>query len=284
MRAHGPLVASALVAATLLVHPSQALAQGWPPPQQPQPTQPPTAQPAPTVQQPPPTQPGLSAGGLAPPGPINTDANRPPGYTSYTETQLQKSEREDSGRGLEWVYFNLEGGLQVLGLRTFSDSGLTYGNVKTTGVGPMVGAAAGLRLMFFTFGARARMGFFDAYNLTTINGEVGLHIPLGDLEPYFTVGGGYAMASSLDARGDWGTDKATIRGYDIRAGAGLDYYVTPVFSIGGNLSGEVLGLSRKGATVVQGAALSAEQRAKAQADGSAVGSSMTLSAVLALHF
>jgi hypothetical protein len=211
-----------------------------------------------------------------------TDPNRPPGYYSQTESQLQKSEKEDSGRGLEWLYVNAEGGLQVLGLRTLSDSNLTYGNIKTTAVGPMVGAALGVRLLVFTLGARARMGIFEHYNLSTFNGEVGMHIPLGDLEPHFTIGAGYVMASALDAQGEWGTDKVSLRGYNIRAGAGLDYYITPVFSVGGLLSGELLGLSRGGATVT--APLGPEQAAKARAGGSSMGTAMTLSAVLGLHF
>jgi hypothetical protein len=258
-------------------------AQGWPPP----PTQQ-SAQPPPTTPQPKPLPGGLEAGGLAPPPPM-TDRNAPSGSRSQTETQLQKAESEDSGRGLEWFYVQAEGGLQVLGLQTFNSSGLTYGPVKTTAVGPMYGGALGMRLMFFTFGARARMGNFDQFKVGTINGEFGFHIPLGNLEPYFTLSGGYAALTSLNAGGDWGTNNVTIRGYNIRAGAGLDYFVTPVFSIGANLTGEMLGLSRGGVNLDKfkqsgSPSLTAADQKTAQSSGSSLGSAMTISAVLGLHF
>ncbi|MBI5538169.1 MAG: hypothetical protein HY898_35935 [Deltaproteobacteria bacterium] len=278
MRVTGAFCTFGLTAGVLLSA-AIASAQGWPPPQ----TQP--AQPPATATQPKPATGGFEAGGLAPPTPIGNDPNAPGNRNSPTETRLRKSESDDSGRGLEWFYVNAEGGLQVLGLQTFSSSGLAYGPVKTTAVGPMFGGGLGLRLMFFTFGARARMGMFDQYKLGTINGEFGFHIPLGDLEPYFTLGAGYAVLTSLNANADWGTSSVSVRGYDIRAGAGLDYYITPVFSIGANLTGEMLGLSRPSGTLSPTPSkLNAADQKTAQTSGSSVGSALTISAVAGLHF
>lgn len=246
--------------------------------------------------QPPGAQPsndGFEAGGLAPPSAMDGDPNEQQGYQTETQRQLDEAEEEDSGRGLEWIYFNAEGGYEYLGLETFSSDGLTYANtISTTSSGPMIGVGAGLRLIFLTLGARARIGMFEQWNLGTINAEAGVHIPIGAVEPYFTFGGGYAFLGAMDAN-NWGGD-ADIRGWDVRAGFGLDYYVTPSFSIGGNLTGEALFLSRPGVDLMAAATgsgstqdtveLDDASKRIAEADGSSVGAAFTGSAVLGLHF
>ena len=235
---------------------------------------------------------GFQSGGLAPPTAMNNDPNQPQqGYQTETERQLEEAEEEDSGRGLEWVYFNVEGGFEYLGLETFSSDGLTYAeSVSSTASGPMIGAGAGIRLIFITLGARARVGMFDQWNIVTLNAEAGIHIPIGALEPYFTFGGGYATLGSLDS-GNWGGD-ASIRGWNVRGGFGLDYYVTPAFSVGGNLTGEALFLTRPGVDLSdeakgsggQDPQLDAASQQVAEADGSSVGAAVTGSLLLGLHF
>lgn len=260
-----------------------ARAQGF---LQTQPAQPTTGVGQPAAAQP--TATGLTAGGLAPPSPLATGPAQQTGTPQgSTETKLRKAEQEDSGRGLEWFYLNVEGGYQVLGLETVSASNLSYGTSKTKDAGPMIGAGMGIRLLFLTIGARARMGMFEQYKATTLNAEVGLHLPIGSVEPYFALGGGYAFLGSLDSA-RWGSSDVSVRGWDVRAGFGLDYYVTPVFSIGGNLTGEMLGLSRPGVKLSTAASqpggLDPAAQAIAKADGSSIGASVTASAVLGLHF
>lgn len=231
----------------------------------------------------------FQAGGLAPPTPMGTDpSQQQAGYQTETERQLTEAEQEDSGRGLEWIYFNVEGGYEYLGLETLKSDGLTYGDtVSSTAGGPMIGAGAGVRLIFITLGGRARLGMFDQWNLATINAEVGFHFPLGELEPHIIIGAGYAFLGSMDAD-NWGGD-ASVRGFDARAGFGLDYYVTPVFSIGANLTGEALFLKRPGVDLSSSASASSTQldaasREVAESDGSSIGAAFTGAAVLGLHF
>lgn len=209
---------------------------------------------------------------------------QPPGSqpsTSPTEQKLQQAERKDSGRGLEWFYIQAESGYQHVGLQTFKSDLLTYGDVNSTGNGVMVGGALGVRLLFFTFGARGRLGMFSDWDVATINGEFGFHIPVGNLEPYVTLGGGYAFLTDFDAS-KWGSEDVSVDGYNVRLAAGLDYYVTPVFSVGALLSGEMLGLWRSGLALDSNAPVDA--RVAAAADGSSVGASFTGSLVLGLHF
>jgi hypothetical protein len=232
----------------------------------------------------------MEAGGLAPPPPMAGQGNaagQP--MATPTQQQLDKSEREDSGRGLEWFYVFAETGFETLGLETFKADQLTVGTVATKGSGLMVGGGLGVKVFLLTIGARARLGNFADWRVGTLNAEVGLHIPLGSFEPYFLLGGGYAFLGSLNAA-SWGASEVSVKGYDIRGGAGLDYFVTPVFSIGGLLTGELLGLSRPGvspaALGAQAGAtpLTATQQAAARADGSSLGSALTVSCVLGLHF
>ncbi len=240
---------------------------------------------------------GMTAGGLAPPpgGTSQAPAAPPP---TQTEAQLEEADREDSGRGLEFVWLNGEVGMTHLGLQTFKANNLVdAGTVKTTQTGPVYGGGLGLRLVFITLGARFRLADLPDYHLWTLNGELGIRIPLGDIEPYFTLGGGYASMGSFSKENiGSGLNSADVKitGYDIRGGIGIDWYVTPVFSLGANLTGELMGLTRPGVDPrkVQGTASgstgsgSAQGAAKfaADADGSSVGSATTITGVVGLHF
>lgn len=235
---------------------------------------------------------GMSAGGLAPPP---TSQENQSSSEVQTEQELNKSEQEDSGRGLEFFYLNGEIGMEHLGLQTFKANNLVDANVvKSTQTGLMYGGGLGFRLVFLTLGARFRMGNFSDWQLWTLDGEVGLHIPLGNLEPYFTLAGGYASLGSFSA-GNLGSDLnsagVSITGYNIRAGAGLDFYITPMFSVGANLTGEMLGLTRPGVDPAKlkasaGSTNNTKQAAADvyKADGSSVGAAVSLTGVIGLHF
>jgi len=237
---------------------------------------------------------GMNAGGLAPPG-------SSPGYQdpntngTPTERELDKADREDSGRGLEFVWLNAEVGGEYLGLQTFKANNLVdAGTVKTSQTGLMYGAGLGLRLVFITLGGRFRLGHFDQWDIWTLNAELGLHIPLGSVEPYFTFGGGYASMGSFNENNLGGSLKSQdvdIKGYDIRGGFGVDIYLSDTFSIGANLTGEMLVLTRPGVdpSKLQASGSSSGGSAQAaaeiyKADGSSVGAAVSLTGVAGLHF
>jgi hypothetical protein len=229
----------------------------------------------------------MNAGGLAPPS-SNMDPNAP---GAQTERQLEKADREDSGRGLEFFWLNAEVGGEYLGLNTFKANNLVdAGTVKTTQMGLLYGAGLGVRLVFITLGARFRMGNFSEWQLWTLNGEVGIHIPLGSVEPYFTLGGGYASMGSFnnkDLGGSLKSEDVDVKGYDIRGGFGVDLYVSDTFSLGANLTGELLALTRPGVDPSKLQASGSGQQAAAEvykADGSSWGGGVTLTAVAGLHF
>ena len=226
----------------------------------------------------------LQAGGLKPPEAVQSDAGA--SAASPTEQQLDRADKEDSGRGLEFVALNVDVGPEVLGLHTLKADHLVDGKyIDSKGTGLAVGGGLGVRLLAFTVGARFRYATFSDWALWTLGAEAGLHLPLGRLEPYFTLGGGYAALGSFD-KSNSGFVPKSAHGLDVRGGAGVDYYLTNTFSVGGNLTGDVLFLSRKGGGAVP--TTTDPDAAKASgvyaADGSGIGAGATLSAVLGLHF
>jgi hypothetical protein len=229
---------------------------------------------------------GLESGGLRPPDAV--DGQTPPpaeAGSESTEKELQKADQEDSGRGLEWVWLNAEIGGQHLGLQTFKANQLVDSQlVKTTQTGLLYGAGVGVRLLAFTVGARFRLGSFSDWQLWTLDAEGGLRIPLGRLEPYVSVAAGYASLGAFSGSAPL-SSKATAKGVNARLGAGLDYYLSNTFSIGGNLSGDILFLSRsKVASAMTDPTASPTEAAVYAKDGSSIGAGATLTAVVGLHF
>jgi len=121
---------------------------------------------------------GLQAGGLKPPDAVQSDASSAP--PNQTEATLDRADKEDSGRGLEFVWLNAELGPEYLGLQTLRAKGLVDSQqIHSKDLGMVYGAGLGMRLLVFTFGARFRFGDFPDWELWTLNAEAGMHIPLG---------------------------------------------------------------------------------------------------------
>ncbi|MGK3965704.1 hypothetical protein WMF38_16195 [Sorangium sp. So ce118] len=240
-----------------------------------------------------PYDPSMQAGGLAPPPPMTTPEPEPVSPDD-TEQRLEEAKKEDSGRGLELVWLNVEGGYENVGLQTFNidEEELTAGFISSSANGGVVGAGVGVRLLFLTLGARGRVGFFNDWQLFSAGGEVGMHLPLGKLDPHIDLGFGYAGLGSFKSAVSGAADAIAIRGFYGRISGGLDLYLSPVFSIGASASWELLALTRPGLTSaeidrIKGEAATTPQQAKADllaAEGSSVGSALALTAVAGLHF
>lgn len=222
--------------------------------------------------------PGLEAGGLAPP-PAEPEPTAAP--AAATEQQLARAEREDSGRGLEFFWVNGEVGIDYLGLQSLSSNHLVDTHVtKATSVGPVYGAGLGLRLVFITVGARFRYASFSEFGLWTLGAEGGLRIPLGSLEPYFTLGAGYASVGAVDVGAGVQSGALGIRGFDLRGSGGIDFYLSNAFSLGANVSGDILFLSRSRLAASEGGVSGSVYAA----DGSSVGAGVAATGVVGLHF
>lgn len=259
----------------------------------------PAAQPAPlgaaamAQAQPPPSPWGtMQAGGLTPPPPMPAG---PPTTTGKTEEQLDKSKKQSSGRGLEWLWVNVGGGYEHLGLRTFDPKNEAFAAsfVSTTANGGMLSGALGARLVYFTLGARGRIAFFAPYNRMSLGPEIGFHFPLGNLEPHVDLGFGWTGLGSFNGTVAGEAGAISMRGVYARVGGGLDYYLTPVFSVGFDASVELVHLSRPGISPAQIASLkelpslTAAQRANVDLLGTGVtsnGGAFSATGQLGLHF
>ena len=141
----------------------------------------------------------------------------------------------------ELFYVNADLGPQYVGLQQLHlTKDLVPSTVHATDVGPAVGVGAGVRLVFITIGPRFRYGSFRDWDLWSLDAEVGLRVPLGALEPWLLVGAGYSKLGRLQER------SVRVQGYDIRLGMGVDYYFDRMFSLGGGITGDVLGMTRPG--------------------------------------
>jgi hypothetical protein len=197
---------------------------------------------------------------------------QPPAYpvpgARETEAKLDAAKAQDAGRRLEWVWIDAHGGFEQVGLVTLggTQQQLTGGKVPTSASGGVVGAGVGVRLLYLTLLVRGRIGVSAIGQLYRVGLEAGFHVPLGRVEPHVELGGGYAALGGLPAM-------LAIQGGYGRLGAGLDYFVAPVFSIGADVSAEILGTHRSAAASVAG-----------DAGASALGGTVAVTAVLGLHF
>jgi hypothetical protein len=133
-----------------------------------------------------------------------------------------------------------------------------------------------VRLVFLTLGGRFRYGRFHDWDLWTLGAEVGLRVPLGAVEPWVSLGAGFAKVGRLE------DSRVRVRGYDARLGAGADYYFNKMFSVGGAVTGEILGLTRPGVDLNQSMGSVSEDLL--QLDGSSVGLALMGAAVVGVHW
>lgn len=239
----------------------------------------------PPVTEPPagaPVEPPLTTGGLTPPPTTETR----PGETETLDS-LERAEREDSGRGLEFVWVEAEAGYEYLALQSFQANSLVDAAVVAdNGSAFAFGAGAGVRLVFITLGARFRVAQFTDWDLWTLNGEIGLHVPLGVLEPSFTFGAGYASLGAFDLNNAAGfsADGVDVSGFNARAGAALDWYVNPLLSVGAHSSFDLLVLYRDAAPANALTEANPELQEVYARDGDGIGIGVTVTGVVGLHF
>jgi hypothetical protein len=205
---------------------------------------------------------------FGPSGPYGATPQNGPQYLGPapmgTQQRLEQSEREDSRRGLEVAWTSVDLGGSYVGLDAL---GSGSGVPTTHGVGPMVGLGAGVRLIAFTFGARVRLHPLSAFTLWQINAEAGWHVPLGAWDPYVNLHGGYLTSSAHDVPSDF----ASPHGWDLGVSGGTDYYLSSLFSVGGDATADVLFVKRDAGPAAYPA-------------GSSTGLAASLSLHAGLHF
>lgn len=230
-----------------------------------------------------PPAPPLQAGGLTPVAGPSTSG------PSAVQEDLERADREDSGRGLEWLWAEGEVGGTYVGLSTFhANSLIDSGTIASNQGGVVVGVGAGLRLVFITLGARFRNAWLSDFNLWSLDGELGLHVPLGAIDQALTLAGGYTSTSSFSPKDLLTGDEfdVDIWGANARVGYSIDYYFLDWLSLGLDLTGEALFLKRKGAVPelpVPGVQVPDSVSQIYEHDGSSVGGAFTGTLVVGAH-
>ncbi len=199
------------------------------------------------------------------------------------------------------LWIDAQAGVESVQLQTFSANfdTVSVGVLPTSGVGPTANIGAGLRLVFLTLGVRGRVSFFQdnaptqtvgAWQIWTLDGEVGLRAPLGRFEPHAAIDIGYASFGGLQTAVQGLSAGLDVHGIDARLDGGVDYWLTHHLSLGVDVSGGLLAVSRPGvsvrdlATPQQVGTLNEAKARVLEANGSSVGSTFAVTGSLGLHF
>jgi hypothetical protein len=192
---------------------------------------------------------GAEAQELQPPPPMNPNAPPPPPAEGETQRTLDEAEQKDSGRNFELFWIDGTIGGSYIDMRSFDESSLNI--KKSSAGGPAFSLGAGLRFLVFVAGARIRHNALSSFNMWQINGELGVKIPVSSIDLLFGLHGGYSFVGRLgDANQATNTstpvanDAVSVRGFNGGLDVALDYYVSPLFSVGAGVLGDVLLLNR----------------------------------------
>jgi hypothetical protein len=190
-----------------------------------------------------PGTPGAPVPGQPQPGPPGMPPSGP-------QEQQQSDDSQDSGLGLEWVYLNADVGASYVNMTSFSQSQL--GLTSTSGGGPAFGIGGGVRLIFFTLGARVRNELVSSLgSLWKLNLEAAFHTRIWRIDPYFGVRGGYDFVGSLSSdaasqaisQGNQSGD-VSVHGWNVGPMMGIDFYFSSLVSVGVDLQADFLFLQR----------------------------------------
>jgi hypothetical protein len=152
----------------------------------------------------------------------------------------------------DWVVLEPSVGVSYANILAFDNSGLIPGVNNSTSFGPMYGITAGSRFSIVTVAARLDFSRYDAYDVGTLGARVQVHIPLPVVKPFARIGGGWAWLGSLNpasalwtcSPGSTGNDCPSISGWNLNAGAGVDFAVQRWLTLGAGLDFYLLNLNR----------------------------------------
>ena len=217
-----------------------------------------------------------------------------------------RGQEEDGGLGaepkrVEWLFVKPGLGYQRVMLRTLraEDSDrLTARVIPEELSGPAPSLGVGMKLWFVTLGVTGRVAHLSGtaperdpaeLELWSVDGEVAFRAPLGALEPYVLLGGGYSTFGGMDDMVDGLGRGLDVNGANARGGLGLDYYVTPRLSFRLEGTGDLLFLTRPGvpardlATPKEIGTLDEAQQRLLEADGSSAGLAFGIGAGVGVH-
>src|SRR5262249_50794843 len=165
--------------------------------------------------------------------------------------------------------------------------------------GPRAGAALGFRFLSLPAGVGGGAATFEdpppphnvhAWNMSSLDGELGFRAPLGRLEPYLTLASGYTTFGGFGDAVSGLKNGLNVNGFNARLGFGVDYFISRYVSLGGNLTGELLILTRPGVpvrditSIPQTRTLDEGAARFLEANGSSYGTALALTGGIKAHF
>ena len=190
------------------------------------------------------------------------------------------TEHPKDAKGPDVLFLETETGAAYVGLQTLHvKRDVVPTSTRSEDVGGIFGVMGGVKLLFLSIGPHARFGRFQDWDLWTVDLDVGFHAPLGAVEPFLRLGGGYARLSrAFDKVRNGGSLHSD--GYNLSLALGADYFVTNYLTIGGRVSGELIGLHRAGVDLDAQDGLVNDYL---KYDGAALGLAVTGALALGLH-
>jgi hypothetical protein len=243
-------------------------------------------QPPPPLSSPASDAPAATPYAPAPSTPYSPISPYSPGATSGPVYGNARDEPKDSGLGLEWVWLNADVGVDYTSMNSLSSSNLQI--QKASSFGPAFGVGAGVRLLFFTLGARVRDLQLSDFSLWEVNAEAAFHMRIDHVDPYFGVRGGYAFVGTLssDAVAN-GASEFSVHGFNAGLVFGFDYYFNHWVSVGLDGNPDFLFLQRPPIGSIPPAVLaqlSPAQQSAYQQSGSSIGFGFAGTVHAGLHF
>jgi hypothetical protein len=239
--------------------------------------------------------PGYPVSGAPAGYPASGQAGQASGSATTSNPAISNEEEsKDSGLGLEWVYLNADVGGGFASMDSFNST--TLGLQKTSAGGPAFGAAAGVRLLFFSLGVRVHdLQLSGIGDLWELSGEAAFHTRIGHVDPYIGVRGGYNFVGSLNgstvavAAGDT-PSSVSVHGFNVGPVVGLDVYLVKAVSIGVDAELQFLFLQRPkvplpaGVTQADVSLLPTQEQQLYNQSGSSAGFAFVPTVHLGIHF
>jgi hypothetical protein len=213
----------------------------------------------------------------------------------------------DRARKLRPPPFWIDGGIgyQHVSLTTFRAeqdprADVVSADLVASGAGgPALNLGAGVRVSQLTIGARGSFaslgesapdGSSASLQLYSIDLELAVRLFSARVEPYVLLGGGYSALGNLGEAVGGLSGAYDVDGANARAGLGVDYYVTPTFTLGARAAGELLFLTRSGVALGDVAeagetdSLNQAEERIIEGDGSSVGAALSFTLGPGLRF
>lgn len=170
---------------------------------------------------------------------------------SNVPAEPEEEEEEGDGRDVDFIWFEIEGGISNVNLIAFRDA--NFASVATgeeaafeelSGTGPFAGLGVGFRVFILAVGARFTYANYQNFDIGNLGGDVTIRLPIPIVEPYARVGFGYAWQGQANYSNP-SMSTTTVFGWSFDSALGLDIYLANWFTIGAGVGLNVLNMGRQ---------------------------------------